>query len=390
MKFLEKFFADLDYAAAICLVLGLLLFAFMDGLKTIVEFFAPLGVLFGGRPFILGAANQPLIADVFFVLAGTFFALARIEGFWQNYHNLPLFAWTKPAAKPAKKVAADGFTPVAEVATEPLVTTIAEEPALTVAAEKPVSGWRTAWTFLTAKRTVDNLPTVAASSVSAASETAAAPESTRPVFTPPPAVEPVTRVGDAPPSPESEVFYHHEAEPPRPRHVEIYVPQEEAEENLERQATAKVRRRAEESSSQIPPEREEDLEASELLRAAQSREVGQGVLYDSNFDFAATPDFKSGFLVPSAPPVSDPDELISDPAEIEALVAENLRRAQADKASADDREQKTAFKDLTASKNSGLGDLPTIDDILNSEVDEAPSNTEIEDLWAEPKDEDEV
>jgi hypothetical protein len=165
------------------------------------------------------------------------------------------------------------------------------------------------------------------------------------------------------------------------------VPQEEDPEERPAPTTS---RRVEENSSQIPPEREEDLEASELLRAAQSREVSQGRLYDSNFDFSATPDFKSGFLAPSAPSVVERDDLISDPAEIEALVTENLRRQQADKAISDDRMPKPASENLAASKTPTLGDLPTIDDILSSEIGEAPTNSEIEDLWSEPKDEDEV
>jgi hypothetical protein len=196
----------------------------------------------------------------------------------------------------------------------------------------------------------------------------------------------VSLTDDSPP-PEPVVFYHREAESPRPRHAEIYVPQEE---DLDGQPAPVSSRRTEESSSQIPPEREEDLEAFELSRAAQSREVRPGALYDSNFDFSTATDFKSGFLAPSATPVSDPDDLISDPAEIEALVAENLRRQEADQTISDERAQKPAFKDLAANKNPPMGDLPTIDDILNSEVGEAPSNTEIEDLWAEPKGQDEV
>jgi hypothetical protein len=219
------------------------------------------------------------------------------------------------------------------------------------------------------------------------SEPSRSPEAGRADFTTAPAVESSPRVDDLPPTPEPAVFYHREAEPPHPRHVEIYVPQEE---DAEMRPAPTISRRVEENSSQIPPEREEDLEASELLRAAQSQEVSQGRLYDSNFDFSATPDFKSGFLAPSVLPVADPDDLISDPAEVEALVAENLQRQQNERAIFDDQVQKPAAKNLTASKTPTLGDLPTIDDILNSESNEGPANSEIEDLWSEPKGQDEV
>ena len=93
--------SDLDRAAAVVLALGVIIFAFSNGLHSIWAFFSPIFGAFTGRPEYLGGAGLGTqAADLCFLAAAVLFSVARLTGFWSHYRTMPLLYWaTGDAAK---------------------------------------------------------------------------------------------------------------------------------------------------------------------------------------------------------------------------------------------------------------------------------------------------
>ena len=86
--------ADLDRAAAVVLALGVIIFAFSNGLHSIWAFFSPIFGSFTNRPEYLGSAGLGTqVADLCFLAAAVLFSVARLAGFWARYRTMPLVYW---------------------------------------------------------------------------------------------------------------------------------------------------------------------------------------------------------------------------------------------------------------------------------------------------------
>jgi hypothetical protein len=93
--------SDLDRAAAVVLALGVIIFAFSNGLHSIWAFFSPIFGAFTKRPEDLGGTGLGTqVADLCFLAAAILFSVARLTGFWSHYRTMPLLYWaTGDAAK---------------------------------------------------------------------------------------------------------------------------------------------------------------------------------------------------------------------------------------------------------------------------------------------------